>query len=221
MNLQLSKPIISTDVFLAPNASVIGNVEVQSSASVWYGAVVRGDTAPIELGERCSIGDRAVVRGATRVSPGATVEPGAVVDSANIGEGAVIGAGAVLAPGTVVGAGSVVRAGSFVAEGMRIGDHEVWEGSPAQKVGSVNAQERERMASVVEKIVSLASAHAVECGKTPEQIEAEKLRQELMEERSEDYNSHMGLLGREEEVAETQARLIEQDADEQRKAGAA
>lgn len=221
MNLETKKPIISADVFLAPNASVIGNVEVQSSASVWYGAVVRGDTAPVEIGERTCISDRAVVLGGSRVSSGALVGAGAVVDGADVGPGAMIGAGAVVSNGVVIGSGSVVRPGSFLPSGVAVGEGEIWAGSPAQKIEVLGDAEKAENVQLVERTVTLASAHSAECGKTFEQLEAEALRQGLMEERTDDYNSHVGIIGREEEMIEGQARLIEADREEQRKVGAA
>lgn len=221
MNLETNKPIISADVFLAPSASVIGNVEVQSSASVWYGAVVRGDTAPIELGERSSIGDRAVVHGPSRIASDVTIGPGAVIDSAEIGSGAVVSAGAIISPGVVIGAGAVVRPSSFLGPGVVAGEGEIWAGVPAQKIDTVSDAERQKISENVERTVALASAHADECGKTHEQVEAEKLRQTLLEERTEDYESHMGLLGREREMVDIQARLIEEEREAQRKAGTA
>lgn len=221
MNLETNKPIISADVFLAPNASVIGNVEVQSSASVWYGAVVRGDTAPIELGERSSIGDRAVVHGPSRIASDVTIGPGAVIDSAQVGAGAVISAGAILSPGVIIGAGAVVRPSSFIGPGVVTGDGEVWAGVPAQKIDTVSEAEKQKISENVERTVALASAHADECGKTHEQLEAEQLRQTLLEQRTEDYESHVGLLGREREMVDIQARLIEEEREAQRKAGTA
>lgn len=221
MNLETNKPIISSDVFLAPNASIIGNVEIQSSASVWYGAVVRGDTAPIEIGERSSVGDRAVVRGASRVAQSALVGPGAIIDGADIGAGAVVGAGAVISKGVVIGAGSVVRPGSYLLQGVKVGEGEVWAGSPAQKIEMISDAEKQENLDHIEHTVTLASAHSAECGKTHEQLEAEALRQMLTEERTEDYNSHLGVLGQEKEIVETQARLIEAEREEQRKIGTA
>lgn len=214
------KPIISSDVFLAPNASLIGNVEVQSSASVWYGAVIRADTAPISIGERASIGDRSVVRGASSIGAGTTILPGAVVEGAEIGENSVIGSGAVVMPGAVIGAFSVVRPGSFVPEGCSVPAGEIWAGTPAEKVDVVGESLKEEIVAGVEDMGRLASAHAVECGKTHEQIEAEKLRQALLEERSDDYNSHLGLLGKEREIVEVQAIRAEEEVEAQRKVGA-
>lgn len=221
MNLETSKPIISSDVFLAPNASVIGNVEVQTSASVWYGAVIRGDTAPVEIGERSSVGDRAVIRGASRVANSASVGPGAVIDGADVGSNTVIGAGTVLSPGVVIGSGSVVRPGSYLPYGVKVGENEVWAGTPAQKIDMLSETEKQENLDRVERTVTLASAHALECGKSHEQLEAEALRQTLMEERSGDYNSHLGLLGQEQDIVEKQARIIEAEREEQRKIGTA
>lgn len=221
MNLQDSKPIISSDVFLAPSASLIGNVEVHPSASVWYGAVVRADTAPIQIGERASIGDRVVVRGPSSVGAAATVSPGAVIDGAALGDGCVIGPGAVVMPGSSIGAGAVVRAGSYVPEGITVADGEIWGGTPAARERAVTEEEKVEIEKNAQDVVALAGAHAVECGKTHEQIEAEKLRQTLLDERSDDYNSHLGLLGREREIVEVQARFIENDREEQRKVGTA
>lgn len=219
MNLETNKPIISADVFVAPSASIIGNVEVHSSASVWYGAVVRGDTAPIELGERSSVGDRAVIHGPSRVASDVTVGSGAVIQSAEIGPGAVIGAGAVLSPGVVVGPGTIVRPSSYLPPGMIAGEGEVWAGIPAQKIDVVSDTERQEISENIERTIALAGAHADECGKSYDQLEAEELRQTLLEERSDDYESHMGLLGRENEMVEIQARYIEAERETQRKAG--
>lgn len=221
MNLRDSKPVISSDVFLAPSASVIGNVELHASSSVWYGAVVRGDTGPVTIGERASVQDRAVIHAASRVGAAATISAGAVVESAAVGPNSVIGPSAVVAKGSVVGAGSMVAPGSYVAPGTQILDGELWSGVPATRERVLTAQEQEEMVQISIDIASLASAHATETGKTHEQIEAEKLRQQLLDERSEDYNSHLGLIGREAEIVETQARVVEEDRRLQRQSGSA
>lgn len=221
MNLENAKPILSSPAFIAPSASLIGNVELSPSSSVWYGAVLRADNAPILIGPRASIGDRAVVRGASQIAEDATVAPGAVIDAGEVQARAVVGAGAVVSPGAVVAENSVLRDGSYLPDGVATSPGDIWSGSPAQRERALTQEELDAMTTTVEETVALASAHATECGKTHEQIEAEKLRQSLIEERSEDYNSHMGLLGRETEIAEVQARIVEEDREEQRKVGAA
>lgn len=221
MNLMDSKPIISTDVFLAPSAAVIGNVELSASSSVWYGAVIRGDTGPIHIGERAAVQDRAVVHAVSRIGDGAVLAPGAIVDSASVSDGAYIGPAAIVGKGASVGAKSVVSAGSHVEPGTTIGDGELWSGVPAVKERMLTEAEIADLEKALEDLGSLASAHMVEAGKTHEQIEAEKLRYELLNERSEDYNSHLGLLGREEEIVEEQAKIVEEDRRLQRQAGGA
>lgn len=221
MNLRDSKPIISSDVFLAPSATVIGNVELHASSSVWYGAVIRGDTGPITIGERAAVQDRAVIHAPSRVGAAATISCGAVVEAAAVGPNSVVGPTAVIAKGAVVGAGSIVAPGSYVAPGTEIADGELWSGVPAVRERTLSPQEQEAIKQASIDMANLASAHATEAGKTHEQIEAEKLRQELLDERSEDYNSHMGLIGKEAEIIETQARIVEEDRRLQRQSGSA
>lgn len=216
-----SKPIISSDVFLAPSASVVGNVELHASSSVWYGAVVRGDTGPITIGERAAVQDRAVIHAPTRVGAASTISTGAVIDAAAVGPNSVVGSSAVISKGAIVGAGSIVAPGSYVAPGTQIADGELWSGVPAVRERALSAEEQEAIKQGSVDLANLASAHATEAGKTHEQIEAEKLRQELLDERSDDYNSHMGLIGREAEIVEIQAKIVEEDRRLQRQAGSA
>lgn len=104
--------------FVAPTASVLGAVTATPSASVWYGATVRGDVAPVSLADRSAVMDGAIVGGGARVGAGAVVGAAAVVgDGAVLGEGAVVGAGAVLGEGVVVEANGVVDAGTFFRGG--------------------------------------------------------------------------------------------------------
>jgi len=100
--------------FIAPTASVLGAVTATPSASVWYGATVRGDVAPVSLGERSAVMDGALVGGGSSVGDGAVVGAGSVLgDGAVLGVGAVVGRGAVLGEGVVVEENGVVDAGTF------------------------------------------------------------------------------------------------------------
>lgn len=104
--------------FVAPTASVLGAVTATPLASVWYGATVRGDVAPVSLADRSAVMDGAIVGGGASVGAGAVVGAAAVVgDGAVLGEGAVVGAGAVLGEGVVVEANGVVDAGTFGGRG--------------------------------------------------------------------------------------------------------
>jgi gamma-carbonic anhydrase len=221
MNLVDAKPTIGENVFLAPSASVIGNVELGSSSSVWYGAVLRGDVNAISIGARTNIQDRSVIQtsmnpmSASKLSSpaligsGVTIGQGAVIHAATIDDGAMIGAGAVVLDGATIMKHAYISPGAVVESSAVVGEGEFWAGAPAVKVRKLTPEEIDVIISSASDYVTLAAAHAAEAGKTHDRIEAEKLRRQLREERSDDYNSHLGLLGREDIIIETQARIIE------------
>src|SRR4051794_36669186 len=113
-------PRIHPTAFLAPNAVVIGNVSVGEEASVWFGAVIRGDEPEHEIvvGPRTSIQDNVVLhvsrQGATVIGADVTVGHGAVLESCVVGDGALIGMNAVVLQKAVVGAQALVAAGAVV-----------------------------------------------------------------------------------------------------------
>lgn len=131
-------PRIHPSAFVAPNAVVIGNVDIGAEASIWFGAVLRGDHPDhvIRVGARTSIQDNCVLhvsaRGPTIVGEDVTVGHGAVFESCEIREGALIGMNAVLLHECVIGQGALVAALSVVPTGMIVPDHTLVAGSPAK-----------------------------------------------------------------------------------------
>jgi carbonic anhydrase/acetyltransferase-like protein (isoleucine patch superfamily) len=131
-------PVIHPSAFLAPNAVVIGNVEIGAEASIWFGAVLRGDQPeiPIVVGARCSVQDSCVVHvsaeGATVLEEEVTVGHGALLESCTVGRTALIGMNAVVLQRARVGEGCVVAAGAVVGEGMEIPPHHLAAGVPAR-----------------------------------------------------------------------------------------
>ena len=111
-------PDLSSAAFIAANAVIIGSVKVATGASIWYGAVVRGDVEAIEIGECTNIQDGAILHGdpgePTVLEDHVTVGHRAVVHSAYIERGSLIGIGAVILNGVKVGAGSIIGAGAVV-----------------------------------------------------------------------------------------------------------
>lgn len=213
-----AKPIIGENVFIAPSASVIGNVELGTASSVWYGAVVRGDANTVSIGARSNVQDRAVLYVSkqpatepTVIGSSVTIGHGSVVHGATVSDESMIGMGAVVENGATVGKHALVAAGSVVPSKAVVGEGELWAGAPAKMVRKLTSEEITAMLASAEDYVNLAAAHSAEAGKTHEQIESEKLRRELLDERSDDYNSHIGKLGQERELVETQARLIEKN----------
>jgi carbonic anhydrase/acetyltransferase-like protein (isoleucine patch superfamily) len=114
-------PTVAPDAYLAPNATLIGNVTIGAEASVWFGAVLRGDDEAITIGARSNVQDNAVVHAdigfPTIVGEDVTIGHGAIVHGAKVGDGALIGMGSTLLNGSSIGAESVVGANALVSEG--------------------------------------------------------------------------------------------------------
>lgn len=156
-------PQIANDVFVAPGAAVAGDVEIAAGASVWFNAVVRGDVAPVRIGERTNIQDGAVLH----VDTGApcllgrevTVGHGAIVHGAEVGDGALIGMGAIVLSRAKIGAGAIVAAGTLVTEGSIVPAGMLVMGVPARPIRQVSDSERDRAATGVRHYVELAAAY--------------------------------------------------------------
>jgi carbonic anhydrase/acetyltransferase-like protein (isoleucine patch superfamily) len=128
-------PSIGADVFLAPTAVLVGDVRVGDRASVWFGAVLRGDSAHIEIGEETSIQDNAVIHCAkdlpTIVGRRVTIGHGALLEGCVIEDGALVGMGATVLQRARVGSGALVGAGAVVAEGAEVPTGVLAAGVPA------------------------------------------------------------------------------------------
>jgi carbonic anhydrase/acetyltransferase-like protein (isoleucine patch superfamily) len=129
------RPNVAGSAFVAPNAVLIGDVEVGPEASIWFGAVLRGDNGPIRIGARTSIQDNAVVHvsegGGTYVGEDVTVGHCAVMEDCTIETRALIGSNATLLNGCTIGEGTLIAAGSVVGQGAAIPARVVAAGAPA------------------------------------------------------------------------------------------
>jgi carbonic anhydrase/acetyltransferase-like protein (isoleucine patch superfamily) len=129
-------PQIGADVYLAPTATLIGDVHIGDRATVWFGAVLRGDAARIEIGAETSVQDNVVVHCAaqlpTIVGNRVTVGHSAVLEGCVIDDGSLIGMGAVVLQHARVGAGSLIAAGAVVAERTEIPPGVLAAGVPAK-----------------------------------------------------------------------------------------
>ena len=128
-------PRIHPEAFIAPTATIVGDVTVHAGASVWYGAVVRGDTSYAVIGPGANIQDGAIVHGRADlpaiIEREASVAHNAIIHGARIGERALIGNGAQVLDGAVVEAGALVAAGSVVLAGAVIPAGMLAAGTPA------------------------------------------------------------------------------------------
>ncbi|MGD0065561.1 MAG: gamma carbonic anhydrase family protein [Streptosporangiaceae bacterium] len=135
-------PQVSPQAWIAPTATLVGDVRVEAEASVWYGAVLRADFGPIIVRRGANIQDGSVLHGGddpvTEVGEGATVGHLCVVHGAVVHAEALIGNGATVLDGAIVGRRALVAAGCTVPPGMVIADGMLAVGVPARVVGEVS-----------------------------------------------------------------------------------
>jgi carbonic anhydrase/acetyltransferase-like protein (isoleucine patch superfamily) len=129
------RPSIADDAFIAPTATIIGDVTIEAGASVWYGAVVRGDDGPIVIRERANVQDGSVIHTTpgvtTEIGVGATVAHQCIVHGAVLEDEALVGNGCVVLDGARIGAGSLIAALSLVQPGVQIPPGVLAAGVPA------------------------------------------------------------------------------------------
>lgn len=155
------EPSIHSSCWLAPNATVVGNVHIGADSSCWFNCVIRGDVAPITIGERVNIQDGAVIHGTygksqTVLEDGASIGHNATVHGAHIQAGALIGMNAVVLDDAVVGEHAVVAAGAVVLEGTVIPPRTLWAGVPAKQRGEVRAELQTHLAATADRYVEYA-----------------------------------------------------------------
>lgn len=139
-------PMLDPYAHVAENATLIGDVTLAAGASVWYGAVLRADAAPICIGANSNIQDNCVLHcdpdcGIT-VGENVVVGHGAILHGCEVGDGCLIGMGAILLNGCKIGAGSVIGAGALVAEGVEVPPGSLMVGIPARRLRQIEAADR-------------------------------------------------------------------------------
>jgi carbonic anhydrase/acetyltransferase-like protein (isoleucine patch superfamily) len=131
------EPRIDPAAFVAPTAVIVGDVQVGPEASIWFSAVLRGDSDRIVIGARTNIQDGAVLHtdpgNPCTVEEDCTVGHGAIVHGCHIGSRCLIGMGAVVLSGTEIGEESLVAAGALVPEGRHYGPRSLLVGSPVRR----------------------------------------------------------------------------------------
>jgi carbonic anhydrase/acetyltransferase-like protein (isoleucine patch superfamily) len=155
--------VIHSTAFIAPTASVMGDVTIGADSSVWYGAVLRGDMAPILIGERTNLQDGTIVhvdegvpcRIGNRVGVGHRV----ILHGCTVEDDCLIGMGSVLLNEVRIGTGSVVAAGAVIPEGMQIPPGSLVMGVPGRIVRPVDQALTRRIADTWSHYVEQARAH--------------------------------------------------------------
>jgi len=181
-------------VFVAPSASIIGDVTIGNGSSVWYGAAIRGDVNKVVVGENSNIGDRTVVHVAriqgdyaTFIGDNVTVGPGAIIHAATLNSNCMIGAGAQVLDSAIVESLAIVAPGAVVTPKTVVPAKQLWAGSPAKMVRALTDEEVASISETADGIIEVAYIHAEECNKDADQLHEDELEYEDKRVRSDDY----------------------------------
>jgi carbonic anhydrase/acetyltransferase-like protein (isoleucine patch superfamily) len=169
MNLPFKgiEPTIDPSVYVAPGAVIVGDVVVGPESSIWFGTVVRADVHYIRIGMQTNIQDQCVlhVTGGTHpllLGNRITVGHRAIIHGCTIEDGCLIGMGAVLLDGCCIGSEAIVAAGSVVAEGNHIPPRTLAMGVPAESRREVTEKELERARNSASHYIELANIYRQE-----------------------------------------------------------
>jgi len=156
-------PTIAEDVFIAPGAMIIGNVTIHEGASIWYNAVVRGDTAPIVIGRRTNIQDNCTLHvdadAPLTIGAECTVGHGAVVHGATVGDHVLVGMKAVVLSHARVGAGTIIGSSALVGERKVIPEGVLAIGVPAKVARDLTAEEAQHIVTSADGYCERATLH--------------------------------------------------------------
>jgi len=140
-------PVLGAGVFIAPNATLIGDIEMGEASSVWFGCVLRADIGTIRIGARTNIQDLSMAHmthGLSNLEVGAdvTVGHGVILHGCRVEDACLVGMGAIVLDNAVIGEGSLVGAGALVPPRMKVPPGSLVLGNPAKVVRPINAREK-------------------------------------------------------------------------------
>ena len=156
-------PEVAPSAWIAPSAHLIGAVHLGEQSSVWYGAVLRGDTEPIRIGARTNVQDGCVLHAdpgyPAIIGDDCVVGHNAIVHGCQIERGCLIGMGATILNGAKIGEGSIVAAGALVPENKEFPPRSLIVGMPAKPVREVTEEQTQSIAHGVREYVERAASH--------------------------------------------------------------
>lgn len=137
--------------YFSENATIVGEVTMGDECSVWFNAVVRGDVAPITMGNAVNVQDGACIHvtnttGPVHIGNNVTIGHNATVHACTLRDGALVGMGSTLLDNCDVGEGAIVAAGALVLQNTKIGSHEIWGGVPARFIKNTHPNQAEDFA---------------------------------------------------------------------------
>lgn len=157
-------PTIADGVFVAPTASVIGDVEIGPECGIWFGVTIRGDMNVIRIGRRSNIQDGTMIHVdsiiyGTFIGDDVTIGHGAIIHACTLEDGCFIGMGATVMDGAVVESKAMVAACALVTPGKRVKSGELWAGVPAKFMRPLANEDLDYMAQVPPNYAKLAKEY--------------------------------------------------------------
>ena len=160
-------PLVARTAFIAPTATVIGDVEIGEESGIWFGCVLRGDVNEIRIGARTNIQDGTVIHVASRgqgtyIGDGVTVGHMALLHACTLESGCFVGMKACVMDGAYVEGGGMVAAGALVTPGKRVRRGELWAGSPAKCLRVLTEKEFASFADSASRYAELAKTYGAD-----------------------------------------------------------
>lgn len=137
------EPVFGKNCFIAPNATIVGEVLMGDECSIWFNAVIRGDVNYIKMGNRVNVQDGAVIhctyqRNATEIGSNVSIGHNAIVHGCKVMDDVLIGMGAIIMDRCLINSNSIIAAGAVVLEGTVVEAGSIYAGVPAKKVKAVS-----------------------------------------------------------------------------------
>lgn len=157
-------PKIAASAWLAPNCTITGDVEIGEEASIWFGAVIRGDVNEIRIGRRSNLQDNAVIHATkgghgTYIGAHVTIGHGAIIHACTLGDESFIGMGSIILDGAVIEPRAMVAAGAVVTPNKRVLAGELWGGNPARKLRDIGEEERMNFRNIADRYLDYAKGY--------------------------------------------------------------
>ena len=162
--MRMDGKVAGTPLFVAGNATVIGDISLGDGVGIWFGAVLRADKDRISIGDRSNIQDNCVVHTSkgfpVTLGREVSVGHGAILHGCTIDDQVLIGMGAIVLNGARIGKGSLIGAGALVREGMEIPEGSVVVGVPGKVIKQTDAAQQQQIMANAASYVELAKEYA-------------------------------------------------------------
>lgn len=155
-------PLLGQSCFVAPNATIVGDVEIGNECSIWFNAVIRGDVNYIKMGNKVNVQDGAVIhctyqKNPTNIGNNVSIGHNAIVHGCTVHDNVLIGMGAIVMDRSVVNSNSIIAAGAVVLEGTIVEAGSIYAGVPAKKVKDISP---EKISGEIDRIANNYTKYA-------------------------------------------------------------